>query len=124
MSSLLESLRQKISEIDRDIATLSKKRDALKIAYDVLAEAPVIVKAKATGTIRARYKGPVKESNIGRAITMIEGTEKGLTLGQLIQRSSENGQKPFTSSSISSQLRQMVLRDVIGKTGEVYHAIR
>ncbi|OAV63299.1 hypothetical protein Barb4_05380 [Bacteroidales bacterium Barb4] len=125
MSSFLESMKHKIAEMDRDISKLSKKRDALKVAYDVMVEeAPIIVKAKAKGTIRPRYKGPVKNSNIGRAIAMIQSSEQGLTLGQLIQRSSDNGQKPFTSSSISSQLRQMVLRDVIGKTGEVYHAVR
>ncbi len=113
-------LREMLASLSQQAETIAHKRQSITTALQMLEEqdTPPSPGGKKKGA------PPDPSTNVGRGIAILRAVApQGLTLLQLIEKSAENGKKPFVGTSISSQLRFQEKRGFVKKTGDKYYAV-
>lgn len=115
-------LREKLTAIVQEIDVLQDKRHSIETTLKILEEDDEPAQASKPG--RQKGSPPDPATNVGRAVQILRSVApQGLTLLQLIEKSAENGKKPFVGTSISSQLRFQEKRGYAKKEGDKYYAV-
>ena len=116
-----------IPSLEKQLEDLRKEREA-SLAYlpyaDALPSEPKrSSEPRPLMTPKRKARRPLDPAtNVGRAMQLLAAHPNGVTANELIALSAQTG-KPFLRQSITSQLSQMVKRNMIIKIGERYVAV-